>query len=59
MGADQSIRYSVEVPNQLEKKGETKVRRHPDYVGGLLDSPESNLKTMKDIFLTASRPMPM
>jgi hypothetical protein len=58
MGADQSIRYSVEVPNQLEKEGETKVRRHPDYVGGLLDSPEPSLNTMKDIILHSFKTYP-
>ena len=51
MGARPSHRYSVEVPNQLERAGETKVRRHPDYAYGLHECPEPELKTMQDILL--------
>lgn len=58
MGTGQSIQYSVEVPDQLEKAGETKVRRHPDYVKGLRDCPEPELKTMQDVVLNSFKIYP-
>ena len=58
MESEQSIIYSVEMPNQLEKAGETKVRRHPDYINGLLDGPEPELKTMRDIVLHSFQKYP-
>jgi hypothetical protein len=38
MGSQQSIIYSATVPGQKESTNSTKIRRHPDYIDGLLDS---------------------
>lgn len=47
MGGQESLIYSVPVPNQKKPENSTKVRRRPQFVGGLVDSPDPKLKTLQ------------
>lgn len=47
MGGHQSIIYSVTVPGQEQPENSTKVRRRPEFVDGLVDSPDAELKTLQ------------
>lgn len=51
----QSILYSVEVPDQPQPENSTKVRRHPEFVKSLVDSPDSELKTLQLILRKSFR----
>ena len=47
MGAEQSIVYSAPVPGQKKPDNSTKVRRRPEFIEGLIDSPDPELKTIQ------------
>ena len=49
------MQYSVEVPGQEQPQNSTKVRRHPNFVDGLVDSPDSELKTLQLILQKSFR----
>ena len=55
MGQTQSILYSVQVPDQPESDNSTKVRRKPEFVNGLIDSPDPELKTLQLILQKSFR----
>lgn len=47
MGQTQSLVYSVDVPGQKQPDNSTKIRRRPEFVNGLVDSPDPELKTLQ------------
>ena len=47
MGGHQSILYSITVPNQEQPENSTKIRRRPEFVEKLVDSPDPELKTLQ------------
>lgn len=53
MGTTASINYAVPVTPKVD--GESPVYRFPDFRDRLLDRPEDNLHTMKDVLINSAR----
>lgn len=51
MGNQESIVYSAIVPGQKKQTNSTKVRRRPQFLEGLIDSPDPKLKTLQLILI--------